>query len=256
MRSDRRAVELSVYPLTRLLRKENLGDPHPIIAGGNTYVSPRFENEVERALRDALNAAGLGDRDEMDTFRGRLALVHRAQTEFYGWVSTKEGSYAVLVAASGRQAVVLTRVGEQVQIAKADPNLLVETLIRELPDVPAGRGDSISVREADNESASSRPAGGSVMRRAGGPRRPEQARQLDELLNAPRIGLAKLYAARRDQYGDRVRSRDWITVIDLPTHGRWLVYPTLGRGERAINAIPGTPQLLATKLTELAATAR
>lgn len=75
------------------------------------------------------------------------------------------------------------------------------------------------------------------------------------MLNEPRVGGAKLYAAARDRAGVRSRSAEWLTVLDLAC-GRWVVYPTLGRGERAINAVPATPQLLAAKLGELARTLR
>jgi len=245
-------VELSVHALTALLRKENLGDPHPILAGGEAYVSPRFATAVDQALSEALNEAGLGQRDARDDFFGALAHVQRAPAEYFGWVTTVDSSYAVLVAASGQQAVLLTRIGDHVRFEHADRKLPIEALVRQLPDVRAGRGDSISVRAA--ETAMARPAG-SVMRRAAATR-PEQARLLDQLLKAPRSGLAKLYAARRDDRGRLVRSRDWITVVDVVGNGRWLVYPTFGQGERAINAVAGRPQLLVTKLAELAASTR
>jgi ESX secretion-associated protein EspG len=245
-----RPVELSVHALTALLRKENLGDPHPVLAGGEAYVSPRFADAVDQALRDALDEAGLGQRDARDEFLAALAHVQQAPAEYFGWVTTTDGSYAVLVAASAHRAVLLTREGESVQVKLADRKEPIETLVRQLPDVRAGHGESMSVPEM--ATAAGRRAGG-VMRRAAAAR-PEQARLLDQLLAAPRFGLAKLYTARRDENGRVTRSRDWINVIDVVGNGRWLVYPTLGRGERSVNAVAGTPQLLVAKLTELAAT--
>lgn len=250
---DRRGVELPVLALVSLLRRENLGDPHAIFAGGERYVSPRFADEAAALLRHELADAGLGGRDVLDDFVDRLALVQRAAVEFYGWVSTEHGDYALLAASAGRRAIVVTRTGDSVRLEPADPDRLVETLVRRLPDVPPGHGDSVSVLAAEFASRGDRQPG-SIMRRSGSGRS-DQARRLDALLKEPRLGGAKLYAAARDRAGVRSRSVEWLTVLDLVT-GRWVVYPTLGRGERAINAVPGTPQLLATKLGELARTLR
>jgi hypothetical protein len=63
-----------------------------------------------------------------------------------------------------------------------------------------------------------------------------------------------LYAARRDEAGNRIRSQGWLDLIDLP-EGRWAVYATAGRGERTINAVAATPALVAAKLTALLRTA-
>lgn len=249
----RRAIELPVLPLVGLLRRENLGDPHAIFAGGERYVSPRFADEAAALLRRQLAEAGLGDHHALDDFVDRLALVQRAAAEFYGWVSATDGDYAVLTASAGRRAVTVTRTGDTVRFEPADPDRLVEAFVQRLPEVPAGRGDSVSVLATEFASRGGRQAG-SIMRRSGSGRS-DQARRLDALLKEPRRGGAKLYAAARDRAGVRTRSAEWLTVLDL-TGGRWVVYPTLGRGERAINAVPGTPQLLATKLGELARTLR
>src|SRR2546428_126158 len=79
--------------------------------------------------------------------------------------------------------------------------------------------------------------------------RPQDARRLDALLRAARTGGAQLYAAGRDHAGTRHRSEECLTVLDIAQYGRWAVYPTSGRGERAVNAVPATPRLLVDKLT-------
>lgn len=244
----RRAVELSVVPLFNLIQKENLGDPHPILSGGEGYVSPRFAAEWEREWRKDLADAGLGDREALRDFVNTLALVQRAGTEYYAWVGTNDESYALLVVASGRRAASLTRVGDRVTFEWADPDRLVESLVYRLPEVPAARGESISVLADEFAAANSRPRG-SVMRRSAAAR-PDGVRRLAALLKAPRLGVAKLYAAARDPGGNRHRSDEWINVLDL-ADGRWAVYATRGRGQRAINAVPVTTQLLASKLIEL-----
>ena len=247
----RRAVELPVLPLVSLLRRENLGDPHAIFAGGERYVSPRFADEAATLLRQELADAGLGGRDALDDLIDTLALVQRATLEYYGWVTAGDENFALLTASAGRRAVAVVRTGERVRFEAVDPDRLVEALVQRLPDVRPGSGDSVSVLATEFANRSSR-SEGSIMRRTGSGRS-DSARRLDALLKEPRTGGAKLYAAARDRAGVRTRSAEWLTVLDLAA-GRWLVYPTLGRGERAVNAVPGTPQLLAAKLGELTCT--
>ncbi len=247
----RRLVELSVLPLVSLLQRENLGDPHAVFAGGERYVSPRFADETAALLRQELAGAGLGGRDDLYDFVDTLALVQRATTEFYGWVTSGDENYAVLTAATGRRGVTVVRSGDRVRFEVTEPDRLVEALVHRLPNVRAGAGDAVSVLATEFGSRSGR-AAGSIMRRTGSGRS-DGARRLDALLKEPRVGGAKLYAAARDRAGVRSRSAEWLTVLDLAA-GRWVVYPTLGRGERAINAVPATPHVLAAKLSELTRT--
>jgi hypothetical protein len=239
-----------VYPLISLIRKEKLGEPHPLFAGGERYGSPRFAAEAERLMREELASHGLGDRTALTDFVQNLALVQRAGTEYYGWMTNGEQKYATLVAASGRRAFAIMRAGNRVTFERIDSEELINEFVYRLPEVQAGVGEAISVRAADVGARQS----GAIMRRSQSSR-PDGARRLETLLQEPRLGGAKLYASNRDQDGNRRRSREWLTLLDLIT-GRWLVHPTLGRGERTINAAPGTAPLIAAKLAELQRTAR
>ena len=246
MRAGRSAVELSVHPLIALIHKENLGDPHPVLAGGERYVSPRFASEDERAFRTELTEAGLVDRGRLADFTGILSIVQQARTEFYGWVTGTGGEYSLLVAAHGRNAFALTRHGNRIAFRRISPDRLAEAMVERLPNVSSGRGDSISVREAEVTRSGPRP----VLRRPSGPARSEQARRLAALTQAPRQGFVKLYAGRRDDAGNRVRSREWLDLVDLHD-GRWAVYTTANRGERTTNAVAATQALTATLLNDL-----
>jgi hypothetical protein len=250
VRTGGSAVELSVYPLISLIHKENLGDPHPVLAGGELYMSHRFASESERWLRAELAEAGLADRSRLADFTGMLSIIQAARTEFYGWVTTHDDSYSVLAAAHGRNAFALVRRGEYVSFQRVSPERLAEAMVDQLPDVPAGHGESISVAAAELGSTS-----GVVLRGASGTTRSEQARRLNALFRTPRRGVAKLYAARRDDAGNRVRSREWLDLFDV-SEGRWAVHTTTGRGERIINAVAAPPALIAAKLTELLRSAR
>ena len=241
----RRTVELSVYPLLSLIRMEKLGEPHPLFAGGERYVSRRFAAEAERVIREELASHGLGNRTALADFVEKLALVQQAGSEYYGWMTHGDQKYATLVAASGRRAVAVMRAGDLVTFEPVDSEELLNEFVYRLPDVQAGTGDAISVRAADIGARQS----GAILRRTQ-PSRPDGIRRLEALLHEPRMGGAKLYAANRDQDGNRRRSREWLTLLDLIS-GRWLVHPTLGRGERIIHAAPSPAPLIAAKLGEL-----
>jgi hypothetical protein len=231
------AVELAVHTLVGLIHEENLGDPHPVFAGGEQYASHRFAGD--NGLRAELAGAGLTGRGELADFTGMLSIVQRARTEFYGWVTSHDDTYAVLVAAHGRNAFALTRRDDRVVLQRVSADRMVAALLDRLPDVPPGRGESISVSEA--EVTGPRPRG-------------EQARRLDTLLRAPRLAITKLYAARRDEGGRRVRGQGWVDLVDL-AEGRWLVHTTANRGERVVNAVVATPAVVAAKVGGLVRTA-
>lgn len=248
MRTGRK-VELSVFPLLSLMQKESLGEPHAVFAGGERYVSHRFSAEAERGLRSDLADAGLGERRDFDEFLDLVNVVQQASVEYYGWVTTTDEAYSVLVAAHGRAAVLVVRSGERVRFEPCDLDRMVETLVWRLPDAGVAQGEAFAVRHADFHAPRGR-GGGTVMRRSA-PARPEGARRLDTLLNAERRTVAKLYAAKRDMSGVRQRSERWLTVLDL-VDGRWAVSVSQVRRERWINVAPGTHQYIGDRVLELA----
>lgn len=240
-------VELSVEAVAGLVERERLGEPHPVLAGGERYVSPRMAGRVDEPVRRELADAGLDDRDRLAELVTALTVVQRAHREFYGWVATGDRTLATVAAAVGRAATAVTRRGDRVSVRRVDARRLVDVVLGQLPAVPRGRGESISVPAAE---LTPRPG---VLRRPTDGR--GDARRLAALLAAPRLGGAKLYAASRDERGDRTRSGEWLSVLDL-AEGRWLVYATRAGGDRTVNAVPATAALLADKLTALPGPAR
>lgn len=232
-------VELSVHALVSLIHQEKLGDPHPVFATGGQYVSARQASDGGRA---ELASAGLVDRGQLADFTAMVSIIQRARREFYGWVTTNAETFSVLAAAHGRNAFAVTRRGDRVGFRRIRSHSLAEALVARLPEVPPGHGESISVRTAEVVRPGPRP----VLRRPSGAAGAEQVRRFDALLRAPRQGGAKLYAAGRDDVGNRRRSPAWLTLLDLP-EGRWAIYP-LGD---TINAVAATPALIIAKLTDV-----
>ncbi|WP_459713643.1 ESX secretion-associated protein EspG [Actinophytocola sp. KF-1] len=248
MRTGRK-VELSVYPLLSVMRKERMGEPHPVFAGGERYVSPRFAEEAERAIQQELRDAGLGERRDYGEFLDLVGVVQRASLEYYGWVTTTDEAYSVLVAAHGRAAVLVVRSGTRVRFEPCDLDRMVETLVWRLPDVGPARGEAFSVPQTDFHAPKVRTDGG-VMRRST-PARPEGARRLDTLLRLDRRTVAKFYAAKRDVTGTRHRSERWLTVLDT-ADGRWAVSVARSRRQEWIHVAPGTHQYLGDQVAALA----
>ncbi|MGX7823844.1 ESX secretion-associated protein EspG [Actinokineospora sp. 24-640] len=240
-------VELSVSTLYRLLHQLDLGEPHPLFTGGERYYSPRFKQEADAELRRALDAAGLNTSRGLDPeFVELLTVMQRAHVEFYGWLYDAEGPYSVLTAAAGRAAVLAERAGDKVTFEWVDAARLLDAFLFRLPTTPPARGEAMSVRLTD---LSDKPRGGDFMR-APSSARPPEARRLEALLRAPRKGGGKLYTARRDPHGRRVRAQDWVDAIDLQ-EGRWALYRVRGRGEPFVTAVPGTVPVIGKRLSEL-----
>ncbi|WP_268891335.1 ESX secretion-associated protein EspG [Actinokineospora pegani] len=245
-------MELSAESVHRLCESQGLGEPHLFFAGGARYYPISVRQEADAHLRRELDAAGVnGPRGLDPDFVDLLTAVQRGQAEYYGWLQDEEGPYSVIAAQLGRVGVLAQKIGDRVTFERVDPARVLDAFIFRLPNVPASRGDAISVRESDY-AADSQQQGGFQMSR---PRsaRPPEARRLEALMSAPRKGGGKLYTARRDHRGVRTRAAEWLNFLDLPD-GRWTVYRTSGRGERSISAVPGTPQFIRKRMVELHST--
>lgn len=247
MRGVREKVELSVHALYRLLGLLELGEPHTLFTGGERYYPPRFRQEADARLRGELDAAGVNTpRGVAEEFAELLRVMQRAGVEYYGWLHDSEGPYSVLTAAHGRSAVLAERIEDKVTFEWIDPDRVMDAFLFRLPNVPAARGEGLSVRLSDLDAGT---RGGFGMTRPQSARPPE-ARRLEALIRAPRLGGGKLYTARRDARGKRVRAPGWVDVVDTQ-EGRWAVSKVQGRGEPFVTAVPGTPQLIGRRLGEL-----
>ncbi|MFL6119887.1 ESX secretion-associated protein EspG [Actinophytocola sp.] len=243
-----RVVEISVSPLFSVLGREDLGEPHTVLAGGERYYSPRFVGDG--VVRRELEEAGFGDERDYRELVDLVRVVQRATAEFYAWVAGADGEYAILAAAWGRRGVCLVRHGDSVRFERCAADRLAEALVSRLPDSAIGRGEPITVSHAEFHA---RQKGGLMRRPAQA--RPVEARRLDALLDVRRVHVAKVYAAKRDDAGDRQRSQRWVTVLDL-VDGRWALTVSRARQQDWISARPGTPAVLAEKLGELARSIR
>lgn len=201
----RAPVVLSDTAFDVLWHHDDLGDHHTVL-----HVPPAEANALE--VEHELYREGVRVDDTLEALR----VLAFADLEYFGWIGfNREVTLPVVAAAAGRHGVLALRDNGHVRIeaVHGDPS---DTLAACLPEVPPGRGASINAREEE--------ARGS--------------RALVELMQRPRSGVAKLYAARRDRYGRRRRSESFVTTLDCPD-GRWLVVRYADRrGQRWVHATP------------------
>lgn len=216
----RTPVVLSDTAFDVLWRRDDLGEHHTVL-----HVPPSEANA--REVEQALHREGVQVEDTLEALR----VLACADFECFGWIAfNREDTLPVIAATAGRHGVFALRDNGYVRLQAlyGDPT---DTLASHLPQMPPGRGSSINAR-ADEA---------------------QRSRALVELMQRPRTGAAKLYAARRDRYGRRRRSESFVSTIDC-LDGRWLVVRYAdSRGQQWIHATPATRHIITEWVQRIAA---
>lgn len=259
-------VTLSLDTLATVWQRENLGELHNVLVDVPVW---RDDDAARGALNDATGELAqrglLAGRDLHPDLRSALELLARPGSEYYGWISYKEAdkdvNIAVLVAAIGNEAILVVRDGQTVHLGPSRAEGMAETLLGHLPSVPAARGRSVNLPEAEL-----RQLVADRMHAAPGASKPlpaeafdifprasmaEDARDLVTAMDQPRTGGGELYVAGRVRSGERRRCDNPVVYVDT-LHGRWMTQLSSGRpGERWIVSAPASRQLLMSKLNEM-----
>jgi hypothetical protein len=239
-------ARLSVQALTWLVKAERIGEPHPVLAPAAMWYPPDEQDELHAAAREEIAALGWFDR------RGRLeievtvalAILCRAETEFFGWITHNGSTVGVLAAGIGRHGLLAVRDGDSVWLRHVGRSVLAERLVDQTPDVSVGAGKPVTVSRAEVR--------GSVR----GQRLTEAAvqvgpaavavRRVQQLVALPRTGGGELYAAVRDAMG-RYRLGEPLRYTDTQ-YGRYL---TLALGRDQTLVAPASRAELLARLREL-----
>ncbi|WP_020671229.1 ESX secretion-associated protein EspG [Amycolatopsis nigrescens] len=221
------------------LAEHSLGEPPEILVGRDAWLPRDAKQRLDEVVRDDLAEVGLLSRGRLrEDFYDALALLARPALEIFGWVQSGEyGHYAVAVARSGRNAVVVLRRDEWVRLMPANPETAVEHWIEQIPAFGAGAGLTISLPEADAPwTANARPT--------------PESRRLEAVLNLPRYGGGQVHAAVR-QGGSRRSARPALTYLDTE-QGRWLIgFDREQSRDRWVTFTPATQQAFVRKITDL-----
>lgn len=259
-------VTLSLDTLATVWQRENLGDLHNTLVDVPSWRDETAEREALGSATTELTQRGLlVGRDLHPDLRAALNLLARPSMEYYGWIAYTEEdrqvNIAVLVAATGQDAMLVVRDGHRVHIGPTRSEGMAETLVGHLPQVPAARGRSVNLPEnevrqlvADRMQAApgaSKPLPAEAYDIFGKPSMAEDAHDLITAMDQPRTGGGELYVAARVRTGERRRCENPMVYVDTQ-QGRWMTQLTSGRpGERWIVSAPASRQLLLSKLNEM-----
>ena len=216
-----RPLKLSVNTVARTVKAERLGALHLTIAPESMWF-PRDEDfRANQMARDELaRAGGIDSRGRVDAdMVAVLAMLCTPRAEFYGWISHQKKTTGVLVAVTGRTALLVMNDDGMVSITPVNPEAPAEALVAQTPDVPPGRGHMITVFAEDVRNS----AGGRQRTAAGvGTRQaPPDVRELQRIAELPTSGGGQLYTALRDNSGRRVAVPHPLRYADT-VQGRYL----------------------------------
>jgi EspG family len=242
LRSD--YLSLPLEALDGAIEQEKAGMLHVVLRPEPVWLSDEEKATARERLRETLEEAGLLDRrGRLDAeFLDWLPLLTNASLEYYGWANDGERTYGVLAAARGLQGIVAIRVGDGIALKPVPRDRLPESLVAELPEVPAGAGRPLMVRVSELEEAG---------REDRIPSR--DVRDLVDVLRRPVHGTGELYVGRRDEINRYTRLEQPLHYADTDW-GRYLNY-TVGAGDEAeIHLAPGTRSALVEHLLRLEGT--
>ncbi|MBA0127607.1 ESX secretion-associated protein EspG [Haloechinothrix sp. YIM 98757] len=189
----RQPVTISLETYTTLLDKENLGEPHTTLLGGELWYPPELARERDVRMLHELREQGLtsGNRISED-FYDTLALVQRPAVEYYTFYTAAEGGqWTARTAMTGRDALLITKDGTTIRLEPIPHEQLGVRLAVALPDTPAAQLKSItcSVDELEAlQAGKSLPSGPSA----------SDAKRMQRWLDMERQYAGQLYAAIRD----------------------------------------------------------
>ncbi|SHF31296.1 ESX secretion-associated protein EspG [Streptoalloteichus hindustanus] len=250
----RASVALSALAFDVLWQNEELGDkPTPLScpSPGATYEE---RAELERRAWGELEQAGLARRGRADEdLVEALHLLRSPSVELFAWVSAERGNWSVLATASGPSGVLAVFANDRLDLHPVRPEALADTVVSALPEVAPARGHALSVPMDAVSGSAGDGVSGSFLHQAAGRGGGGDVARFRQVMSAERRGMAQLYAAARDSYGQRRRVDRPLTVLDT-VDGRWIVQRRRGNpGPDWLVVAPADRRLLATRLSELRA---
>lgn len=246
-----RPLTLDADALARLVRLENLGEPHVALKPLGVWRPKDEEQQVESEARALFRRLDLLDpRGRLDVeVAASLAVLCRGGAEFYGWINEDERTRAVLAAAIGREAVLAIRDGDEVTLNQIRPESLPQVLVAQIPEVWPARGKARSVLRSEALVA----IGGRQRTEAGVGSRlaPAEVRAVQQIAAQPVTGGGELYVAVRDRMSRRRAVTYPLRYADTVT-GRWLnLMSDAGGGEHRVLVAPASKADLVGRLQEM-----
>jgi hypothetical protein len=223
-------ARLSVQALTWLLETERIGEPHVVLTPTGVWHPPAEHDERPARARAEIAALGWYDRRQglANEVAVALAMLCRAELEFFGWITGNQTTIGVLAAGTGRHGLLAVRDGNMVWLDHIGGAVLAETLAGQTADVPAGQGKPVTVSRAET----TMPANAAAQR-------------VQQLVTLPTTGNGELYAAARDGVG-RYQVSEPVCFVDTQD-GRYL---TLATGQDQVLVVPASRADLVARLKD------
>lgn len=229
-----RSFTLSLAAIDILWEEFGLGQavfPFELPHNGQTLVE---RAGIRQAVHADLHARGLARDGNADLVRQPLALLAepRIAVTLAGLVGQNRELRA-RSASDGRSAVLATQHGNSVAIAQIHPASVVTAAVALLPEVPAGRGQSVTLSNEDTLAGS----------------RSRQVLAARSYLQRPRhhVGQFGVTVANRDHTEHRAPPLGWFDT----DHGRYLCQVTSNQdGEQWTTYAPATPSKITQHLDE------
>ncbi|ONI77260.1 hypothetical protein ALI144C_34930 [Actinosynnema sp. ALI-1.44] len=195
------SARLSLDALVRLVRRERIGELPDVLSPTAVWL-PREEAEANQTSADAeaerLGWLDRGGRLDADVVQSLTALC-RANVEYYGWIAARS-RLGVLAAATGREAILAVRDGDEIVLLQSKPKKLPEALVSQIPEVPPGTGSPVSVPVDELRAAAANPPPGAVSAKSV-PR--TDLRRVMRIIAQRTSGSGELWVAARDRLGRR-----------------------------------------------------
>lgn len=252
----RRRAELSLLAYDVSWEQAGVGPKHPALSAPSPGVTVEERHELVRQAMDELAVAGLARRGRIDgDLLDTWTVLACARREFYGWF-TPDGvaEHAVVVAAAGEDAVIGVTDGVALALTPIRPTALAESLVLALPEVEPASVPSISVPGSALDAVlhGAGDTGRVLVSTAGnGGRHDGDARKLLAVLQRTRTGGGQFFAAYRDRFGARIRSRGSLNHIDTAQGRTLLAQMPGGDGRPWILAVSGDDRQFADQLHRL-----
>lgn len=149
-----RPVSISLETYTFLIKKENLGDPHSTLIGGERWYPPDVRSNRDARVLDELRSQGLTSGNHLsDDFVDMLTIMQRAAVEYFTFATIEGSPWTFRTASIGRDAVLVShRFGEQIEIESIPHDQMRIRLAAALPTTPAARFHSATCSRDDLKS--------------------------------------------------------------------------------------------------------
>ncbi|MGH3434375.1 MAG: ESX secretion-associated protein EspG [Thermocrispum sp.] len=219
-----------------------LGEVPVILRRGDPWLPPEAVAELAAAVDAELAADGLliGGRLRED-FEDALVTAARPAEALSGVVDHRQlGAYQLHLARLGRDAVLLDRTGNDVEIIPAEADRLARSFAQRLPAHFDGVGRSYAFPESEA------PWNARAGYTRDGRRARHDARLAAELFTQPRTGGAQIHATGAGGTG-----RHPLNILDLADLGRWSITKDGDPAEPHVTIAPVTGQQLAAQLDAL-----